>query len=269
MFSPLRNRFGIPGVISIVALVFAMAGGAFAAKDLNSGGSKATASATGKQGPRGPRGPRGKRGPTGPTGPQGPVGAKGDTGAAGANGADGAAGPMGPMGPTGLTGPTGKNGATGPTGPTGAAGVGTTGPTGATGATGETGFTETLPSGAIEVGSWSGTVGPSGLDFAPISFPIPLSADLEEANVHIIGEGGTGGSGCTGGKANTPKVGIEKGHLCVYVFSVFGGEELVEAKAIRKAGSGQAGASTMGARIQVEGPQNGEVIFGTFAVRAP
>ena len=32
MFSLLRNRFGIPGVISVVVLVFAMSGGAFAAK---------------------------------------------------------------------------------------------------------------------------------------------------------------------------------------------------------------------------------------------
>lgn len=265
MFSPLRTRFGIPGVISIVALVFAMAGGAFAAKQLNSGGSKATASAT-KRGPRGPRGPRGKQGPTGPVGPQGAVGAKGDTGAAGANGTNGAAGPAGPAGPTG---PTGKTGATGATGAAGVGATGPTGETGATGPTGETGFTETLPSGAIEVGTWSGTVGPSGLDFAPLSFPIPLASDLDESHVHIIGEGGTGGTGCTGGKANTPKVGIEPGNLCVYVFSVFGGEELVEAKAIRKAGKGEVGASTMGARVQVEGPQNGEVIFGTFAVRAP
>jgi len=263
MFSPLRNRFGIPGVISIIALVFAMAGGAFAAKSLNSGGSKATSSASGKKGPRGPRGPRGKQGPTGP---QGPVGAKGDTGAAGANGTNGSNGVAGPTGPTGVTG---QNGAIGATGATGAAGVGTAGATGPTGATGETGFTETLPSGAIEVGTWSGTVGASGLDFAPLSFPIPLAADLEEAKVHIIGEGGTGGPGCTGGKANTPKVGIEAGHLCVYVFSVFGGEELVEVKAVRKAGSGEVGASTMGARVQVAGPKNGEVIFGTFAVRAP
>jgi hypothetical protein len=261
MFSPLRNRFGIPGVISIVALVFAMAGGAFAAKGINSGGSKATASASGKKGARGPRGPRGKQGPAGPAGPQGPAGAKGDTGAAGANGTNGKDGAVGPAGKTGATG------ATGPAGPPGPAGA--TGATGATGAPGETGFTETLPSGEIEVGTWSGTVGASGLDFAPLSFPIPLPADLEEANVHIIGEGGTGGSGCTGGKANTPQVGIEKGHLCVYVFSVFGGEELVEVKAIRKAGKGEVGASTMGARVQVAGPNEGEVIFGTFAVRAP
>ena len=94
MFSLLRNRFGIPGVISVIALVFAMAGGAFAANNLQSGGSKATASAKGKQGPRG------KPGKTGKTGPQGPAGAKGDTGA---QGAPGAKGDTGAPGQTGFT----------------------------------------------------------------------------------------------------------------------------------------------------------------------
>ena len=42
MLSPLRNRFGIPGVISVIALVFAMFGGAYAATNSNDGG-KATA----------------------------------------------------------------------------------------------------------------------------------------------------------------------------------------------------------------------------------
>jgi hypothetical protein len=89
MFSLLRNRFGIPGVISVIALVFAMLGGAYAASNDNSGkGSKASASAT----KRGPRGPRGKQGPAGPQGPAGANGAKGDTGAAGSNGANGANG---------------------------------------------------------------------------------------------------------------------------------------------------------------------------------
>jgi hypothetical protein len=60
MLSPLRNRFGIPGVISVIALVFAMLGGAYAASNSNDDG-KATASAK-----KGPRGPRGKPGPPGP-----------------------------------------------------------------------------------------------------------------------------------------------------------------------------------------------------------
>ncbi|HKB50891.1 MAG TPA: hypothetical protein VKC63_05620, partial [Solirubrobacterales bacterium] len=68
MLSPLRNRFGIPGVISVIALVFAMLGGAYAASDNGSG--KATASAKAKAGPRGPRG---KTGPAGPAGPAGPT----------------------------------------------------------------------------------------------------------------------------------------------------------------------------------------------------
>ncbi len=150
MFSTLRTRFGIPGVISVIALVFAMLGGAYAASN-SSGGGKATASAKVKKGPRGPKGPKGDTGPAGPQGPAGPAGAKGDAGANGSNGAAGAAGP---------TGPTGKTGATG-----------------ATGASGLSGFTETLPSGKTETGNWSavGYTVPLGTVFGSLSYPIPVS----------------------------------------------------------------------------------------------
>jgi hypothetical protein len=94
MLSPLRNRFGIPGVISVIALVFAMFGGAYAASN-DSGSGKANASAKAKRGPRGPRGPAGPAGPQGPAGPAGPAGAKGDAGAPGASGAPGAPGASG------------------------------------------------------------------------------------------------------------------------------------------------------------------------------
>jgi hypothetical protein len=87
----LRNRFGIPGVISVIALVFAMLGGAYAANN-SSGGGKATASKAGK---RGPRGPKGATGPAGPAGPQGPAGANGKDGANGTNGSPGAPGAAG------------------------------------------------------------------------------------------------------------------------------------------------------------------------------
>lgn len=90
MLSPLRNRFGIPGVISVIALVFAMLGGAYAANDSGDGG--ATASAKAKKGPRGPKGPKGPPGPAGPQGPAGAKGDKGDKGDPGANGANGANG---------------------------------------------------------------------------------------------------------------------------------------------------------------------------------
>ncbi|HXS33765.1 MAG TPA: hypothetical protein VN758_08340 [Solirubrobacterales bacterium] len=90
MFSTLRNRFGIPGVISVIALVFAMFGGAYAASN-SSGGGKATASKAKK----GPRGPKGATGPAGPAGPQGPAGANGKDGTNGTNGSPGALGAPG------------------------------------------------------------------------------------------------------------------------------------------------------------------------------
>ncbi|MDX6609287.1 MAG: hypothetical protein QOF85_1212 [Solirubrobacterales bacterium] len=156
MFSTLRNRFGIPGVISVIALVFAMLGGAYAASSNDNG--KATASAKAK---KGPRGPKGATGPAGPVGPQGPAGAAGAKGDAGANGATGGAGPTGP---TGLQGNKGAAGAQGPPG--------------AAGATGFSGFTETLPSGKSETGTWSLSMPTGGGEdsfIVPISFPIPLA----------------------------------------------------------------------------------------------
>lgn len=91
MLSFMRNRFGIPGVISVVALVFAMLGGAYAANKSESSGSKASASKS-KRGPRGPKGPAGPAGPQGlpgPTGPQGPAGAAGKEGPQGVPGKPG------------------------------------------------------------------------------------------------------------------------------------------------------------------------------------
>jgi hypothetical protein len=156
MFSTLRTRFGIPGVISVIALVFAMIGGAYAANNSASGG-KATASAKAKKGPRGPKGATGPAGPAGAQGPAGPAGAKGDAGANGSNGAAGA---------TGATGATGAKGATG-----------------ATGAAGQTGFTETLPSGKTETGVWSVTIAPEASEpEVPISFPIPVAQASQSAH---------------------------------------------------------------------------------------
>jgi hypothetical protein len=148
MFSTLRTRFGIPGVISVMALVFAMLGGAYAANN-SSGGGKATASAKAKKGPRGPKGA------TGPAGPQGPAGATGDAGANGAAGGVGPAGPAGPEGKQGKEGPEGK-----------------------AGKDGATGFTETLPAGESETGTWTfRTELTEEISVAqvPISFPIPTA----------------------------------------------------------------------------------------------
>jgi hypothetical protein len=160
MFS-MRNRFGIPGVIAVVALVFAMLGGAYAAE--SDSGSKATASA---KGPRGPRGKTGKTGKPGPPGPQGPVGAAGPQGPAGAAGAKGDSGAQGATGATGKTGTVGATGATGKTGTTG-----TTGPTGDPWVGGGT-----LPKGETLTGVWSGQLSAAGSETIQISVLLPLKS---------------------------------------------------------------------------------------------
>jgi hypothetical protein len=210
MFSPLRNRFGIPGVISVIALVFAMLGGAYAASDNERDG--ATASATkankAKKGPRGPRGPKGPQGPAGPAGPQGPAGAAGAKGDAGAPGAQGPVGPMGPTGPEGEEGPQGPEGNP---------------------------WTElgTLPEDATETGTFAGKAPGSGGGFAlPISFPIPLEGDLDEAHVHAVNSDGQERDGITLVPATTClgtalEPTAPPGHLCVYIGAAQGLFELV------------------------------------------
>ncbi len=87
MLSRLRRQFSTTALIlSIVALVFAMFGGAYAATN---GGATASKKAKAKVGPRGPKGPKGApgaigaQGPAGPAGPAGKDGSNGSTGAAG------------------------------------------------------------------------------------------------------------------------------------------------------------------------------------------
>lgn len=85
MFSVIRRNLTPSTALAVIALVFAMSGGAIAAKN-------ATDSAEASKSQRGPKGPRGKQGPQGLQGLQG---AKGDTGERG---------PVGPQGPKGATG---------------------------------------------------------------------------------------------------------------------------------------------------------------------
>jgi hypothetical protein len=236
MLSPLRNRFGIPGVIAVIALVFAMLGGAYAAN--NNGGGKAIASAKAKRGPRGPKGP---------AGPQGAAGANGKDGSNGSNGSNGATGP---------TGATGK-GTTGPTGPTGL--TGPTGATGGTGATGFSGFTETLPSGKTETGAWKLPQSETIVSDA-ISFPIPLPAALAASNVHFLGTGEGETATCPGTVADPKAI---PGHLCVYSSFFFASEPTIGNPA---APIGPQGAAKSGALLGAK-----EIIAatGTWAVTAP
>ncbi|MFL5872195.1 MAG: hypothetical protein ACJ75T_01795 [Solirubrobacterales bacterium] len=93
---------------------------------------------------------------------------------AGAPGAPGAAGLPGPAGPAGAAGPKGDTGAQGDQGIQGKQGI--QGIQGKPGEDGETGFTETLPPGKTETGTWTAAL-PAG-DFMEFNvaatFPIPL-----------------------------------------------------------------------------------------------
>jgi hypothetical protein len=88
MFSMMRQRVSVAGLIATLALVFAMTGGAFAAKkylitsasQIKPSVRKALKGPRGLPGATGPAGPTGPRGATGPGGPTGPEGKKGDAG---------------------------------------------------------------------------------------------------------------------------------------------------------------------------------------------
>jgi hypothetical protein len=276
MLSPLRNRFGIPGVISVIALVFAMFGGAYAATNSSEGG-KATASAKAKKGPRGPKGATGPAGPAGtagPAGPAGPAGAKGDKGDKGDTGSAGAAG----VSPTGSEFVGTKAGHCDEGGVEFKGANTTYACNGVNGVDGETGFTETLPSGKTETGAWTFSpigVGPfENLAEIAISFTIPLATEIPGTNVHFEPEdySGAPGADCPG-DVTTPTA--KPGHLCVYTgFLTQGGESAPSEKPIVRLDRGELsdqnvpGASKAGAILRYE-IESSTRVKGSWAVTAP
>ncbi len=107
MLSFIRRQLSVTNLMVVAALIFAMAGGAFAA---SSGGNNhahqagQTPKGRHNQGTVAKRGPRGLRGATGPEGKQGPEGQPGP---------HGERGPIGETGATGAKGAPGKNGTNG------------------------------------------------------------------------------------------------------------------------------------------------------------
>jgi hypothetical protein len=264
MFSALRRRLHVSptAMIATLALVFAMTGGAYAAKKYLITSTRQISPAVLKslKGKAGPAGAQGLAGPAGPQGAAGTAGAKGETGAAGLRGADGKEGPTGKEGPAGKTGKEGS--------PWMAGG--------------------TLPSGKTETGAW--TVGKSTAEQAgelilvPISFPIPLSAGLTsdpepaKSRVHFVNKSGEElnftteklepSTDCSG-TAEAPTA--PAGNLCIYLGFAEGPVSPVGSASvfIFQAGGGQVGASTAGAAMGflVEGA--GASAYGTWAVTAP
>jgi hypothetical protein len=177
---------GIPGIISVIALVFAMTGGAYAAKDAVSG--KANSSAKGKQGPRG------KRGPVGPAGPIGPVGAQGATGAQGERGEKGEKGDAGNQGIQGEQGVAGEDGSPWVVG--------------------------TAPSGVVMKGTWA-IQGKYEALAANEEIPVPISTGVPVNTAtgllaFYVPPGGPDPSGnCTGSSTN-PLPPTSPAVVCVY-----------------------------------------------------
>jgi hypothetical protein len=281
MFSTLRTRFGIPGVISVIALVFAMFGGAYAASN-SSGGGKATASAKAK---KGPRGPKGATGPGGPQGPAGPAGAAGKDGANGNSGAPGSAGtsvtsaPASaeecPSGGTKFTSASGTSHVCNGEAPAG----------------GE--FPEFLPSKKTETGVWgkrypsveaSSSEAGSNLAF-PISFPIPLEEAPTVVVVQSTEEGTSACPGRGGGSFPSPEEEEEEipyvptipmaepGFLCIYISGQVGAHlEEPPAKTYVSYGEegwyAQVGASQTGTLLNGRCSNQNCELAGTWAVTA-
>lgn len=264
MFSVLRDRLGVPGVVSVVALVFAMSGSAFAAKYLITSTKQIKPSVLKKlKGPPGVAGANGGQGPQGVAGPAGPAGGRGATGATGATGANGVSVTETAIAPGGACGAVG--------------GVAYTTASGTTNVCSGSPWTAggTLPAGQTETGSYSvtsasGTGALFGvLEVSSITFNIPLAAELDGS--HVILVTGAVPDECEDSgnaeAASTANPEADPGYLCVFqgtaVNMAPGGVP------INKLSPFEAGASRSGALISyaVENPQ--AVALGSWAVTAP
>jgi hypothetical protein len=247
MFQAIRRHFNATSLVAVIALVFAMTGGAYAAKryiltstkQISPSVLKALKGASGKAGAPGLAGPAGPAGPAG-AGGTGPQGSAGAPGAKGENGAPGAPGPEGKEGKQGKEGKEGK-----------------------------TGFTETLPEGATETGTWLAPATTTKSENANISFPIPLPAAISEAHYVTVAdvEGKTIPTGCSG-TAEKPEA--EEGNLCMFeggLSSPVGGVDEEEPPLILKPGGGLSlGAGTTGAVILITSKDVESRFAGTWAV---
>lgn len=272
MLRRIRERSGSAGlIVGVIALVLAVAGGAFAAGGALSSKQKKEVEKIAKKAAK--------------------PGKPGAPGSPGANGKDGANGAEGKQGLQGKEGPPGKSvevteivpeldpacnelggakvkeeGATsgvdvcnGPEGPEGQPWT----------------PNSTLPAGASESGAWFFQA-ESGEVYAPISFPVRLPKKLSwealdgpenkvhyatESNFGDFDEAGTETLGCTG-TASIPLA--PPGHACIYASNV----ENATFEGAATPGRSLTGVLSAGGLLQF-GATAGGVGGGTFAVKAP
>ncbi len=238
MLSIFKNRLGIPGAISVVALVFAMLGGAYASTDGGSGPATASKALRGKPGKPGKRGPIGPAGPPGPTGPQGPVGPPGANGSNGTNGTSATATAFGGN----------QHGCSDGGIEVKSAGPATFVCNGAAGA-----LPETLPKGETLKGTWSLTVGSLGNGDASVSFQVPLAAAPFPRYIEKEKEGEQFPEDCPGTAAEPE---AKEGVICYYTSLAAGNLGSV----------GLAPVAKYGGQLFFSGGTAGAVAFGTWAV---
>lgn len=238
MFSAIRKRFTYANVAMTLALVFAMTGGAYAAKHYLITSTKQISPKVLKQlkGAKGANGANGAAGVAGAQGPQGPAGVKGETGPKGETGAKGE---QGIQGSPGTNGASVTNTKVEPGEPECeerggakfkvASGAPTFACNGKQGSPWTAGGT--LPSGATETGNWSGVIGKGiagenekfGFAAPSLSFTIELAAAIPSNQVEIkpLWYDGSDKTGeeheqCPG-TAEAPKA--KAGFVCIYTLS--------------------------------------------------
>jgi hypothetical protein len=195
MFLRMKDRLGIPGVLAVIALVFAMSGAAFAAK-------KYVITSTGQIKPSVLKQLKGK------TGAQGQAGANGANGKDGAPGANGAGGTAGKSVVTAAVTP----------GTLGCVEGGTSVEVEGSGVkkaicNGEEGSPWSaggiLPSGQTATGTYVGSFKESEQALIPISFTLPVEPAPEP--IYVSGASATGCPGVVGGVPTA-----DPGKLCLY-----------------------------------------------------
>jgi hypothetical protein len=295
--SVLRSRYGVPGAISVIALVFAMMGGAYAAENSGDGASASAkkknnrakknrakknkglnvaqvrriAKQEARKFANSNPGAPGLIGPQGVPGPQGPKGDRGSNGSNGSSGDNGTSATVDSF--------AGSKGTC--TEDQGGLEVNSASPTAyvCNGLEGEEGdpWTElgTLPENATQTGSFRTVLDRpigGGLAFGDpaVSFAIPLAGTgLATGDTFVVLEGEDPPAACENeghaGDAGPENPEAKSGKLCVYIARDIGGEVL-EAFVFKSGAGAQApGTSSAGAILSIGGLEDTDV-RGTYAV---